>query len=197
MIALGPRVPYLAEFVATTRNQGARASASKAVQILRGKWYLRKTRSGAVRVRGKVNVANRGSIRIGDRVRLDGTLIPIELVANGGNLTIGDGTYVNYGTNISSTTEVRIGRDCLIGQYSIIMDDDYHALGDHTKPGRRAPVTIGDRVWLGARVIVLCGTQIGEGAVIGANSVVRGAIPPYTLAAGSPARVIRELRTDD
>jgi acetyltransferase-like isoleucine patch superfamily enzyme len=150
------------------------------------------------RLWGRARVINRGSMVIGDRVRLDGTTVRLELVCfEGAELTIGDGTYINYGTNISATKSVRIGRNCAIGQYSIIMDNDYHAVDDHHRMGEPRPVVIGDDAWLGARVIVLPGATIGDGAVIGANSLVKGNIPPFTLAAGSPARVIRPLRTSD
>lgn len=188
-----PGTKRLDDLMRMTQDDGIRTTLSKAIQVLRGRWYLRNTQSGLVRVRGRVKVTNRGMIRLGDRLRLDGTLVPIELVSFGGRLTVGDGTYINYGTNISSTCAVTIGKNCLIGQYSIIMDDDYHAVDDHSKPGLRAPIVIADDVWLGARVIVLRGSQIGRGAVIGANSVVKGTIPPFTVAAGMPARVVREL----
>ena len=60
---------------------------------------------------------------------------------------------------------------------------------------RRAPVAIGDDVWLARGVVVLPGATIGEGAVIGAGSVVTRHIPPWVVAAGQPARVVREIRT--
>lgn len=56
--------------------------------------------------------------------------------------------------------------------------------------GDREPVRIGDDVWIGARVTILPGADIGNGAVIGAGSVVRGKIPPMVVAAGNPARVV-------
>lgn len=184
------------EFLRATRTAGTRDTFRKASEVLRGRWYLRGTTApGNARLRGKVKVSNHGRILLGEKLRLDGTTVPIELVANRGTLSIGDRTYINYGTNISSTSAVTIGKNCLIGQYCIIMDDDYHDAEDREKPGPRAPVVIEDDVWLGARVIVMQGSHIGRGAVIGANSVVRGSIPPYTVAAGSPAKVVRELKT--
>jgi maltose O-acetyltransferase len=135
-------------------------------------------------------------MHIGDRVFLEGTVVPIELVCWDGELTIGDGTYINYGTSISATERVAIGANCAIGQYSIIMDNDYHAAGDHRAPGRAASIVIENDAWLGARVIVLPGAHIGRGAVIGANSVVKGHIPARTMAVGSPARVVRQLGED-
>ena len=183
------------EFLRATRKGRARDTLRQASEVLRGRWYLRRTTSpGNARLRGRVKVTNNGRIVLGEKLRLDGTTVPIELVANHGTLSIGDRTYINYGTNISSTSAVTIGKNCLIGQYCIIMDDDYHDAEDREKPGPRAPVVIEDDVWLGARVIVMQGSHIGAGAVIGANSVVRGYIPPFTVAAGSPAKVVRELK---
>ncbi len=195
MNLLGREGSLRQEFFRATRAGGARDTFRKVSAVLRGRWYLRATTApGNARLRGRVKVTNKGRILLGDKLRLDGTTVPIELVANRGTLSIGDRTYINYGTNISSTSAVTIGKNCLIGQYCIIMDDDYHDAEDRRKPGPRAPVVIEDDVWLGARVIVMQGSHIGAGAVIGANSVVRGHIPPFTIAAGSPAQVVRELK---
>lgn len=159
------------------------------------RWRLRSvSASGSGRLWGRVRVENDGTINLGRKLRLDGRTVRLELVARyGGTLSIGDGTYINYGTNISATQSVRIGARCAIGQYSIIMDNDYHSTEDHHSMGESKPIVIGDEVWLGARVIVLRGARIGDGCIIGANSVVKGSIPPHSLAAGSPARVVRSL----
>lgn len=106
---------------------------------------------------------------------------------------IGDGTYLNRGVEIVAAAFVEIGRDCAIGRDVIIMDSDQHAL-----PGEDfvvAPVTIGDRVWIGARAIVLKGVSIGHDSVIGAGSIVTRDIPPSCIAAGQPARVLRTIAT--
>ena len=57
---------------------------------------------------------------------------------------------------------------------------------------KSAPITIGDRVWIGCRAIILAGVTIGEGSVVAAGSVVTRDVPPGTLVAGNPAKVIRE-----
>jgi maltose O-acetyltransferase len=148
-------------------------------------------------LKGKVTVRNEGTIKLGNGLRLEGEPVRIDLAAlDGGELEIGDGTYINYGTSIAATRLVRIGRNCAIGQYSIIMDNDYHTPGNHWKMGKPEPVVIEDDVWLGARTIVLRGAHIGAGSVIGANSLVKGYIPPGVLAAGSPARVVRRLEAN-
>jgi maltose O-acetyltransferase len=163
--------------------------------VLKAKWKLRRVRVlGHARVWGDVHIRNEGAVTLGDGVRLEGTAVRIDIACGpGAEVVIGDGTYLNYGTNIGATRSVRIGRDCAIGQYSMIMDNDFHTAQDIWQMGEPEPVVIEDGVWLGARVIVLRGSHIGVGAVIGANSVVKGTIPPRVLAAGSPARVIRRL----
>jgi len=61
----------------------------------------------------------------------------------------------------------------------------------------KAPVSIGDKCWIGAKSIILKGVRIGEGAIVGAGSVVTKNVPPWTIVAGNPARVIRELTADE
>ena len=178
------------------RRHGLRAALAAAVQALRAKRQLRRASFvGTARLRGKALVINKGAMRIEDRVRLDGTTVRLELVCFGGaELTIGEGTYINYGSNISATRHVSIGRNCSIGQYAIIMDNDYHQVDDHRTMGVPKPIVIEDDVWIGARVTVLPGARIGKGSVIGAHAVVKGDIPPYSLAVGVPARVVRRLQ---
>ena len=150
-----------------------------------------------VRVRGRARVKPlEGVLDLGERVRFVGHVVPVEIsVERNGSLTIGDRTFINYGTSIGVTRSVTIGADCDLGPYVNIVDTHFHRL----EPERRGerpdpdPVVIGDNVWLGARVIVLPGVTIGEGSVVGAGSVVTGDIPARSLAVGSPARVIRAL----
>lgn len=71
------------------------------------------------------------------------------------------------------------------------MDTHQHALPGLSEPAQ--PVTLEDGVWVGARVIILPGVTIGQGAIIGAGSVVTRDVPARTIAAGNPARIIRTL----
>jgi maltose O-acetyltransferase len=77
----------------------------------------------------------------------------------------------------------------------MMLDNDFHRV----EPERRlerppsAPIVIGENVWVGARVIVMAGVTVGDDSCIGAGSVVTADVPPRTLVAGVPARVIREL----
>jgi len=147
-----------------------------------------------VRVEGRLLVNNGGVLRLGERVRVRATHLPVELgTMPGGTLEIGDRTYINSGCSICAEKSVRIGARCAIGNMTLIMDSDFHATGDHTAPAVPKPVVIEDDVWLAARVTVLKGVTIGRGAVVAAGAVVTKDVPPRTLVGGVPARVIRAL----
>jgi acetyltransferase-like isoleucine patch superfamily enzyme len=108
----------------------------------------------------------------------------------GARVSIGNGTYLNRNTEIVAARSVSIGRDCKIARDVIIMDTDQHVL-----PGQALvaqPVTIGERVWIGARVLILKGVTIGDDAIIGAGAVVTRDVPPRAVAVGNPARVLHQ-----
>ena len=157
--------------------------------------YLRHcTRVGSLtRTYGRPRIVNQGgAIIIGERVQVWSTTVRTELVAlEGAMLEIGDRAFLNYGTSICATGQVRVGRDCMLGTYAMILDNDFHEIEHrHIRPKPR-PVTLEDNVWLGNRVMVLPGVTIGHDAVIGAGSVVVKDIPPRSVAVGNPAHVIR------
>jgi acetyltransferase-like isoleucine patch superfamily enzyme len=171
-------------------------SPSLLVQVARARWQLRACDvvPKTVRVRGRIFVQNKGRIVLGERVRFDGRVVPVDLAAwEDATLAIGGGTFLNFGASISAAERITIGEGCLIGNYVVIMDTDYHDLQDHARPGKSAPITIGDNVWLGTRVTVLKGVTIGSNSVIGAGSVVTSDIPEGSLAFGVPATVIKQL----
>lgn len=109
-------------------------------------------------------------------------------VAEGARLRLGSG-LINNGSLVVCTTEISIGDMCLFGEQVIIRDDDSHGI-DH-RP-QRAPITIGDKVWVGMRAMILKGVTIGDGAVVAAGSVVTKDVPAGALVGGVPARVIRK-----
>ncbi|MBD5557746.1 MAG: acyltransferase [Desulfovibrio sp.] len=151
-----------------------------------------------------------GRIRIGAGARLISSWrratacalawpVRLRVFGPGACIDIGEGAELS-GTSITArSTAIRVGRGALIAPNCVIVDSDFHAPwppeARATEPGleRDAPVSIGDHAWLGMQCIVLKGVSIGEGAIVGAGSVVTRDIPPRTLAAGAPARVIRHL----
>lgn len=127
----------------------------------------------------------------------------LRTLAHGSEVVIGDDSGLS-GAAICAARSVRIGAQCLLGANVTVTDCDFHPVA---APGRRfvsdvraaacAPVVIEDNVWLGMNVIVLKGARIGAHSVIAAGSVVSGAIPPNCIAAGVPARVVRELTAEE
>lgn len=111
-------------------------------------------------------------------------------------LEIGYNSFLNDGLNICSTQSVRIGHHAKIGDMTYIYDSDFHEVSPDA-PIRHAPVSIGNNVWIGANSIILPGCLIGDHSVIAAGSIVSGEIPAKSLAAGSPARVIKTLNVPE
>ncbi len=113
----------------------------------------------------------------------------------GFNIEIGENFFANYNLVILDCAPVRFGRNCFIGPqcgiYTAVhpLDAKERATGmEYAKP-----VTVGDDVWFGGHVTVLPGVSIGDGAVIGAGSVVTHSIPARVVAAGNPCRVLRPI----
>jgi acetyltransferase-like isoleucine patch superfamily enzyme len=147
-------------------------------------------------VEGRVQINNSGKILLGNDIRIVGNQIPVELLSYPtGTLSIGNGTFINSGVSICATSSVTIGCNCLIGQNTMIMDTDLHDVTDIHKSPEPSPVVIEDNVWLAARVIVLKGVRIGKGAVVAAGAVVTKNVAAYTLVAGVPAKVIRNINS--
>lgn len=165
-------------------------------RVLLSKFYLRScTRVGSLpRVWGRPRVVNRGTLIVGERVRISSTTVPTELVVHrGARLEIGNNVYLNYGTSICVHDSITIGDGCVLGTYLIMADNDQHELWDRSKLPPSRPITLGKDVWVGDRVIILKGVAIGERSVIGAGSVVTRDVPAYSIAAGCPARVVRKI----
>jgi len=131
-----------------------------------------------------------------------GRIIEIQ-VGKDAVLEIGNNVYINYGVHISCNIQIKIGDDCLIAQDVLIMDDDGHPTNWRTRhnywpegPESRlgAPILIENNVWIGARAIILKGVSVGTDSVIAAGAVVTNSVPPKTLVAGVPAKIIKSLK---
>jgi acetyltransferase-like isoleucine patch superfamily enzyme len=111
---------------------------------------------------------------------------------------IGAGTFLNLGVMVAAQELVEIGAHCMLANGCFVSDAS-HRYDDPQLPitwqgfESKGPTRIGDNCWLGAGVVVTSGVTIGERCVIGANSVVTRDVEPFSLAAGSPARVIRQI----
>ena len=125
----------------------------------------------------------------------------------GATVRIGERTYIGA-SDLICAEAIEIGDDVLVSWGCTIVDHDSHSLawqqrrrdvtdwfdGKKDWAGvERSEVRIGNKAWIGFNATILKGVRIGEGAVVGAGSVVTHDVPPYTVVAGNPARTVREL----
>lgn len=135
-----------------------------------------------------------------------------------GSISIGDRTQISGGATLICRSDDYIGNDVIIAGGTLIYDHDSHSVSFedrmndvvqtvenyrasvsplHNKSWdnvKTSPITIQDKVWIGRNVIILKGVTIGEGAVVGAGSVVTKDVPAWTVVAGNPAKVVKQLK---
>jgi acetyltransferase-like isoleucine patch superfamily enzyme len=148
---------------------------------------------------------NPNQIQLGDGVFLDGTLE----VYKDGILKIGNNTFFGN-SRIYCTSQISIGKGCWIADHVSIMDSNLHPVSakkriqDAADFSRgvfpdvytnipNAPTQVSDGVWIGVNAVILKGVHIGEGAIVGAGSVVTKDVAPWTIVGGNPAKLIREI----
>ncbi|MBP5337804.1 MAG: acyltransferase [Prevotella sp.] len=117
------------------------------------------------------------------------------------SITIGKRCEIRENAHITAINSITIGDNLLTGTNVLITDNshgqstrEHMSLPYYERPMySKGPVVIGNNVWLGNNVCVMPGVTIGDGAIIGANSVVTHDVPAYAVAAGVPAKVIKQL----
>lgn len=159
---------------------------------------------------GDIIKRKRGSqINIGRDCLIEGSLVT---ETNASQIVIGNNVYVGGGSLIECVKSIVIEDDVLISHGCILADSDNHSIiygmrrkdladwkkGDHDWDTTISiPIKIAKGAWIGMRAIVLKGVTVGEGAVVGAGSVVTKDVPPYTIIAGNPAKIIREISAEE
>ena len=111
------------------------------------------------------------------------------------NIYIGDNSGIGRNSYLSAEEKIEIGNNVMIGPQLIIYTANHETKRDCLmiqQPMIKKPVRIGNDVWIGARVIILPGVSIGDGAIIGAGAVVTKDVTPYTVVGGVPARKIKD-----
>lgn len=127
------------------------------------------------------------------------------------SLSIGNRTFIGAG-QISCAEAIEIGDDVLVAWNTTIFDHGSHSVAWERRQhdvtdwiqGRKnwtgvtiRPVSIGNKAWIGFGCIILPGVHIGEGAIVGAGSIVTKDVPPWTIVAGNPAKTIKEIPSDE
>ncbi len=147
----------------------------------------------------------RGNIKIGKNCEIFGILYSMD----NGKITIGDYTEIREHSFVGSVDNVKIGNYVIISNNVKIYDNNNHPTDPEIRKqmcingfygdawrwthAERKPVIIEDNVWIGERTTILKGVKIGEGAIIGCNSVVTKDVSPYTIAAGNPAKEVKKI----
>lgn len=178
---------------------------------LRARLWRRTRRQGALlmapfRITGRGRDAALDIIRIGAGTRI-GQHTWFSLVDPDARLTIGEGCTIAFNVGFAVKSSITIGDGTGIADRCLIADhghDHMSYLGPALESGEdptfgwgvteAAPVVIGKAVHIGCGAVILPGVEIGDGAVVGANSVVSRSVPPYTVVAGVPARPLKSFQ---
>lgn len=142
----------------------------------------------------KPKIINKGRIEIGNAVSIWSNITKTRIsVHRGGTVIIGNNNFIN-GAIISAVNKIVIGDNCKFGPFSMILDSDFHEIQDHHLKGKSSEVIIEDNVWIGAKTTILKGVRIGTGSVVAIGAVVTKDVPPNSVVAGVPAKVISIIK---
>lgn len=161
---------------------------------------LRGARVGAKATIGPRCMTDRPmGVTIGERSLLEADVF-MKLVDEAALLEIGDFTFIGRGVEFDTMERISIGSHSQIAPRCFITDHNHGTAADFRidqQPSAASPVVIGSDVWLGAGTVVLPGVTIGDGSVVGANSVVTRDVEAMSVVAGAPARFLRRRRVAD
>jgi acetyltransferase-like isoleucine patch superfamily enzyme len=187
-IKSSPRLKSLALWMLMPKNQ-ARPRAW--VKFLVNPFKHKKGKNSLIRSRTRIDVLPFNDFCLGN----DSTIEDFATINNGlGDVLIGDRTRI--GISCVLIGPVRVGNDVIMAQ-NVVMSGLNHGYEDIGQPIRLQKCTtkeivIDDEVWIGANAVVTAGVHIGKHAVVAAGSVVTKDVPPYTIVAGNPARIIKQ-----
>lgn len=108
-------------------------------------------------------------------------------------INIGNYCLICPGVRISAADEITIEDNCMLANGVYITDSDWHGVYNRIVPGKIQPVKLEENVWIGDSAVVCKGVTIGKNSIIGAGSIVVNNIPPNSIAAGNPAKVVKQL----
>jgi acetyltransferase-like isoleucine patch superfamily enzyme len=157
----------------------------------RGGFFIRHPIEGEV-----LEALDEGRLQIGEGTLLEpGCWLTLAPEAR---IVIGEGCFLNRNTMLAALDRIEVGDHTMFANGCFVGDAE-HRFDDPDTPVTRqgftsdGPVRIGSNCWLGVNCVITSGVEVGDRSVVGANSVVTEDLPPGTIAAGAPARVIREI----
>lgn len=138
-------------------------------------------------------------IIVGPGVTID-SFVKIKPAGGAGDVVIGEGSVLNSGCVLYTGNGIRLGKHVAVAANCTFAPTNHEYADRNVLIARqgfrpsKGGITVGDDVWFGANCVILDGSDIGQGCVIGAGSIVRGKLEPYGVYAGSPLRKIGERR---
>lgn len=183
--------------------ESPRADFAALWSLCAARWRARLLAARGARLGAKTAVGPRCMVtrprclELGERVWLEAEVY-LKLVADDAALTLGEAVFVGRGTQFDVVGKVTVGAHTVIAPRCFITDHQHGTRPESRidqQPCAVLPVSIGADVWLGTGVVVLPGVRIGDGAVVGANSVVTKDVAAMAVVAGVPARCLR-MRAD-
>jgi acetyltransferase-like isoleucine patch superfamily enzyme len=160
------------------------------------KWFLnpfyhKRGKGSIIRATSRLDVLPYNQFNLGSKSIIE----DFATINNGvGNVNIGDNTLIGIGDVIIGPAE--IGNNIIIAQYVVIsgLNHDFQSLElpISQQPVTKKTIKIDDECWIGANVVITSGVQIGKHSVVAAGSIVTRDVPPYSVVAGNPARVIKQ-----
>ena len=167
-------------------------------------------------IAGKTRIAYTGihNYRANQLTIDSGSIVEGQIVfeRTGARISIGKNTFIGGGSSLISAQCIAVGNDVMISWGCTVIDHNGHSLSWSKRKndvakwfvGEKdwqvvdmAPVTIHDKVWIGFNTIILKGVTIGEGAIVGAGSVVTKDVEPFTVVGGNPAKMIKKVSEDE
>lgn len=189
------KVPWYLRY----RTGATLASEARRLSILATHRHCRVEFRGPVRLGPgfALNIPDNGTLIVGVGVEFRRGFVCE--ISGDGRVVIGDGTIFTSNALLQCSTSIEIGRRCAFGQ-AVLLTDGNHRYGDPTlnlldQGYNFRPLHIGDNAIVTAKSTVMA--DVGEGALVGAGSVVSRPIPPHCLALGAPARVVRSFLSED
>ena len=146
-----------------------------------------------VSVRDQKRVHELMEIILGKPLDASTTLLPPFYIDYGKPVTIGKGCFIQQCCTFFGRGGITIGDGVFIGPKCNLITINHDVNPNNRSATYGRPIVIEDRVWIGINSTVLPGVRIGYGAIVGAQSVVTRDVPPMTIVAGNPARIIRKI----